>query len=277
MTTGTPCPACSSVTRRLHMPLERATIAICPACGHGATVASARRIGAEQYAVAPEERAAYERDYLPARLRSYERGLRLLGPADGRVLLDIGSNYGHFLAFAARHGWRTLGVEPGDALRAHAVDGTAAVGSLEEAAERAPFDAVTLWDVLEHLPAPDRYIERLEQLLAPGGRILLRVPDARVFGALRASLRWRAAEQAYLTLCHPTNPEEHISHFTPGSVARMAGAARLQEAARIDAVYDERVFAARTPLDGAVRRALHRAGARLPYEFTMTLERRNAP
>jgi SAM-dependent methyltransferase len=273
-----PCPACGSPTRRRYLPLDRATLAVCGTCGHGVTSSCARRIGLEEYASAPAERAAYEREYLPARLRSYERGLELLGPAEGRLLLDVGSNYGHFLAVAARRGWRTLGVEPGVALRAHAVNGTvgAAVSSLEEAAALAPFDAVTLWDVLEHLPSPHRYLERLAELLVPGGRLLLRVPDARVFGALRSSPAWRVLEQPYLTLCHPTNPEEHLTHFTPVSVSRVARGAGLRELARLDARYDERVFAAKTPLDAGVRRALHRAGRRLPYEFTMLLERTGA-
>jgi hypothetical protein len=135
---------------------------------------------------------------------------------------------------------------------------------------------VTLWDVLEHLPSPDEYLERLARLLVPGGLVLLRVPDARVFGALRSRPAWRVLEQTYLTLCHPTNPEEHVTQFTPVSVARLAERAGLRERARLDADYDERVFTAKTRLDAGVRRALHRAGRRLPYEFTMMFERTGA-
>lgn len=270
-----PCAVCASPTRRVYLPLERAKLVVCETCGHGVTVSCRRRVSTDDYANAPAAREKFEREYLPARMRSYERGLELLGPADGRLLLDIGSNYGHFLALAARRGWRTVGVEPGTALRNHAVDGAAGrvVARLEEAEALAPFDAVTLWDVLEHLPAPHRYLERLAQLLVPGGRVLLRVPDARVFGAVRSSPAWHVLEQPYLTLCHPTNPEEHVTHFTPVSVSRLAQRAGLRERARLDAQYDERVFSAKTPLDAGLRRALHRAGRQLPYEFTMMLER----
>jgi 2-polyprenyl-3-methyl-5-hydroxy-6-metoxy-1,4-benzoquinol methylase len=243
------------------------------------TTACSRHFGAEQYATSAGERAAFERSYLPARLRSYARGLDLLGPADGRLLLDIGSNYGHFLDLAASRGWRVLGVEPGEALRRHAVDRMAgvAVSSIEEASERGPFDAVTLWDVLEHLTAPEAQLVRLAALLAPGGRLLLRVPDARVFPALRARPGWRALAQGYLTFCHPTNPEEHVSHFTPSSVRHMAARAGLRERKTMNAAYDERVVSGWTAFDAALRRGLHGAGRRLPYEFTMLLEPTHAP
>jgi SAM-dependent methyltransferase len=236
-------------------------------------------LGADDYATGPGARAAYEREYLPARLRSYDRGLELLGPAAGRRLLDVGSNYGHFLARAASRGWDVLGFEPGAALRDHAVPEVAglAVSSLEEAAERGPFDAVTLWDVLEHLPAPVEQLQRLTALLAPGGRLLVRVPDARVFPALGSRRAWRLLAQVYLTFCHPTNPEEHLSHFTPNSVRRMAARAGLSERHTVDAAFEERVASGRTALDAAARRALHGAGRRLPYEFTMTLEANGSP
>jgi 2-polyprenyl-3-methyl-5-hydroxy-6-metoxy-1,4-benzoquinol methylase len=272
MTAG--CPACASPMRPFRLALERATIARCERCGHGLTVSGPRHVGADAYATTPGARAEYERAYLPGRLRSYDAGLELLGPPAGRMLLDFGSNYGDFLERAASRGWRVVGVEPGDSVRALAVARArdVTVRSLDEAIAVAPFHAVTLWDVLEHLPSPEDHLERLARLLAPGGRMLLRVPDARIFEALGSSRRWRALRQPYLTLCHPTNPEEHVSHFTPDSLATMAARAGLRERARLAAGHGERVVSGRTRADVALRRLLHRAGARLPYEFTMLLE-----
>ncbi len=265
--------------RLLRLPLEQAQLAVCERCGHAVTVACARRGGPEQYAVTRRARADFERDYLPARLLSYERGMALLGPAEGRSLLDVGSNYGDFLAFAAARGWRVAGVEPGAALREQAVDGTAArmVSTLDEAFALGPFDAVTLWDVLEHLPAPDEHLGRLSALLRPHGLLLLRVPDARVFRALRSRRRWRAVQQPYLAACHPTNPEEHVSHFTPLSLRTIASRAGLKERAWLESRFDERVCSGKTSIDVAVRRGLHRAGRHLPYEFTMALQATGGP
>jgi len=262
--------------RRLRLPLERATLGICERCGHGVTLTCTRRLGPEAYGAGQRAREEFERRYLPARLRSYERGLQVLGPARGRALLDVGSNYGDFLALAAARGWRVAGVEPGRALRDDAVPGarTATVASLEEAAALGPFAAVTLWDVLEHLSAPQQHLARLARLVVPHGHLLVRVPDGRVFTAVRSRRLWRLLGQPYLTICHPCNPEEHVSHFTPASLRTIARRAGLEERARIDAFADERVWSGATAVDVALRRLLHRLGRRLPYEFTTMLERR---
>jgi 2-polyprenyl-3-methyl-5-hydroxy-6-metoxy-1,4-benzoquinol methylase len=267
------CPSCGWESRPFRLPLERATLDLCETCGHGVTVECSRPKGLACYAAGERERQEFERCYLPARLRSYERGLALLGPAEGRRLLDFGSNYGDFLVFATARGWHAVGVEPGAALREQAVDGTGAttVGTLDDARDLGPFDVITLWDVFEHLPSPETYLETFAGLLAAEGRLLLRVPDARVFQVLRSRWSWRAVQQAYLTICHPTNPEEHVSHFTPRSLATVASRAGFAERARLEARFDERVVSGRTAIDFALRRGLHFAGRHLPYEFTMAL------
>lgn len=42
---------------------------------------------------------------------------------------------------------------------------------------REPFDVAVVGDVLEHLPDPDRALELLRPLLAPGGRLLVSLPN----------------------------------------------------------------------------------------------------
>ena len=99
------------------------------------------------------------------------------------------------------------------------------LATLEAAAEQGPFAAVTLWDVLEHIPHPDEMLSRLVAMLEDDGVLVVRVPDTRVLEALEETATRRLLAAPYLKLCHPMNPEEHPHHFTPESLERIAGTA----------------------------------------------------
>jgi SAM-dependent methyltransferase len=265
-----PCRSCGAAAREVRLPLDRATVALCPACGHGTTTRAPRRVDETSYGLADGDRELFATRYLPARQASYRRGLDLLGPPAGRSLLDVGSHYGDFLAMALADGWDAHGVELGAGLRRslHEPLRSLVYGTFDAAAAGGPYDAVTLWDVLEHVDDPDGFLPRLARLLTPAGRVLVRVPDARVFDRLPPG----PLKHLYLKLCHPTNPEEHVSHFTPDSLARMATRAGLHPIATIDATASERTYAGVNRVDSAVRRGGHALAHSLPYEFTALLE-----
>lgn len=269
------CYACSAETEPLRLRLDRARLQICPQCGHGVTEETAETADDRTYGDAADSREVYERLYLRPRLHSYRRGLDLLGPGNGRLILDIGCGYGHFLDLAQKGGWIVAGFEPAPAIRRKALSSVAATiaPTLEEALDgRAP-DAITLWDSLEHTTDPRVELAKAFDLLPPGGALVARVPDGRVFGRLDTDLRPRFLGPAYLKFAHPTNPEEHPHHFTPESMSRLAGEAGFEEAGLDESGFDERVVSSRTRYDAAVRRWLHRRGTDLPYEFTMLLRR----
>jgi 2-polyprenyl-3-methyl-5-hydroxy-6-metoxy-1,4-benzoquinol methylase len=110
----------------------------------------------------------------------------------GGRLLDVGCAAGLFLvALREQGGWDVEGVEldGGTADYARRTYGlTVHTGTLEAAAlPSAYFDAVTLWDVLEHLHEPTATLREVRRILRPGGTVVLRVPnvaalDARLFG-----------------------------------------------------------------------------------------------
>ena len=116
--------------------------------------------------------------------------------ATGR-LLDVGCATGNFLLGMQRQGgWTLTGVE----ISPHAAEiarghGLAVVtGTLESAQfPDAAFDAVTLWDVFEHLHDPAGTLAEIHRVLAPGGVLVLRVPnmdswEAGLFGSHWAGL-----------------------------------------------------------------------------------------
>src|SRR5262249_37080680 len=86
----------------------------------------------------------------------------------GRVL-DIGAGEGPFLVGGARAGWEPFAVERGDGVRGLEARGIRAFADVEVALGRAPFAAITLWHVLEHLTDPLGTVERARDALAEDG------------------------------------------------------------------------------------------------------------
>lgn len=113
-------------------------------------------------------------------------------------LLDIGCAMGGFLlGMRGQGGWTVAGVEVNRAVAAaaqqqHGLDIFA--GTLEEAAyPDASFDAVTMWDVLEHVHDPGQTLAEIHRILRTDGIVVIRVPnlaswDAALFGATWAGL-----------------------------------------------------------------------------------------
>jgi 2-polyprenyl-3-methyl-5-hydroxy-6-metoxy-1,4-benzoquinol methylase len=151
-----------------------------------------------------------ERYYLDeTKLRSCRIKVRWVAEtlAPDRRLLDVGSSFGHFLS-EARTRFDATGIE----LSEMAVDASkklfegvrSFVGSIYEPPDeaRGPWDAITLWDVIEHVPDPRGALERIRDLLAPGGRLYLSTPDAGSAVARLLGKRW-----------HYLDPVQHIVLF----------------------------------------------------------------
>ncbi len=141
------------------------------------------------------------------------RHLRIVGRyvAGGR-LLDVGCASAAFLRCAADAGWEAVGVEPSQALcdRARStLNGRARVicATLQEAGlSGSAFDAVTLWDVLEHVTDPVAFLRLACSLLRPGGHLFVNVPDLDSAPARLLGSRW------------PLLLPEHLSYFNRQSL-----------------------------------------------------------
>jgi SAM-dependent methyltransferase len=101
------------------------------------------------------------------------------------TLLDVGCADGGFLAAVRPLGWSGVGldIDPAAVAAARARDLVAVVGAAGVDAVPAParggFDAVTLWDLLEHVADPRATAAWLADRVAPGGRVIVLTPDAR--------------------------------------------------------------------------------------------------
>ena len=109
-------------------------------------------------------------------------------------LLDVGCAYGYFLDEARQAGWDVTGVEISPQAAAAARDrfGVAVhAGTLEaHAFPDAAFDAVTLWDCLEHTVDPVGMLEEVHRVLRPGGCCFLTLPDASTWVARLLGRHW---------------------------------------------------------------------------------------
>ena len=96
-------------------------------------------------------------------------------------LLDVGCATGSFLSLAQAKGWECRGVEVSAFAAAQARKRTGCeifCGKLEHAPfASGTFDAITMWDLLEHLPDPLQGLEKARRLLKPSGVLLVNTPN----------------------------------------------------------------------------------------------------
>lgn len=192
----------------------------------------------------------------------FRRVLRELGPAHGSRLLDIGAHVGRLLFLANQRGWLAEGweVNPKTAEFARHRTGakvtTASVAALAKV-KTAEFDAVTIIDVLEHIPDPVSVLRNIYGQIVPGGRIAVKVPCGTgqllkewLKSKLRPSYEFSIARNMY-----------HVNHFTPGSLCmalKRAGFANVRLAASPPEVFRPESFAsAMRTLPSNTVRTLH--------------------
>jgi 2-polyprenyl-3-methyl-5-hydroxy-6-metoxy-1,4-benzoquinol methylase len=138
----------------------------------------------------------YENDE-PEIKKTFERRLPLfLPPAHSnlrRQVLDIGCATGVFLEVMRERGWQTRGVELSEfgTMRSKKKGFDVFQGDLISAPfERASFDLITLWDVIEHIPNPLIMLKTCYQLLKPDGYLILSTPDSSALLARLLGTYW---------------------------------------------------------------------------------------
>jgi SAM-dependent methyltransferase len=115
----------------------------------------------------------------------HEKALAELGAMKPLRLLDVGCADGQFLSRAAALGHTVTGVDfsPEDieASRRQGFEAYVADLSKDNALVEGNrrFDAITLFQVIEHLEAPDLVFEQLSRLAAPGATLMLGCPSSR--------------------------------------------------------------------------------------------------
>ena len=94
--------------------------------------------------------------------------------------LDLGCGTGGLLKIASERGWNAVGIEISDwAIDVGRRQGLNIVeGQVQDACFPAGyFDAVSMFDVLEHLPSPRQYVREVLRILKPGGTLMAETPN----------------------------------------------------------------------------------------------------
>ena len=125
-------------------------------------------------------------------------------------ILDIGCATGDFLKVVRNRGWQVLGADPSAARSRVEAAGIELVGTNVQDVDidEGTLDAITFWDVLEHVTDPAADVAKARTLLRPGGVLALTVPDAANLIARVSGSRWFGFKTA----------GEHLQFFTRTSL-----------------------------------------------------------
>jgi len=142
------------------------------------------------------------------------RALRSVGVRTGRVL-DLGCGRGMFLKVLQGRGFDVYGTELDESAARSARQQVGAHRIHTSAIEDLPlpaghFDAITAWQVFEHLPDPSGTLDACHRLLRPNGSLLLSVPNVASWQA-----RWAGAEWFHLDV------PRHLYHYCPDSLTAL--------------------------------------------------------
>lgn len=111
----------------------------------------------------------------------YCRTIARVTPRQSGRILDIGCSTGIFLDAMRQQGWETQGVEISAQAGAYARERFGLQvfeGQLHEASfEGETFDAITLWNVFEHLYQPFETLQEVYRLLRKGGVLAMTFPN----------------------------------------------------------------------------------------------------
>lgn len=128
-------------------------------------------------------------------------------------ILDIGCGTGAFLHTMKEGGWTITGLEPDATARAKAKELygiEAEVPGKLFALEKGNYQAITMWHVLEHVHELHAYLKQLHDLLAPGGRLFIAVPNYTSYDAELYQEHWAAYDVP-----------RHLYHFSPESMEKL--------------------------------------------------------
>lgn len=152
---------------------------------------------------------------LDRRRRIFSDRADMLAPfiAPGAKVLEVGSSIGLFLEQAIARGWDITGVEINQALverTRRELNAKVLQGFVEDVSLSDPIGMAVMWEVLEHLVEPVTVLAKLAQLMQPGGRVGLTLPNY-------DGIEYSACGDAHEMVEAPG----HLNYFTPRTIEQL--------------------------------------------------------
>lgn len=157
--------------------------------------------------------------------RDYKEALEKLNALNstGRELLEVGCGAGGFLEVAAKNGWSVTGLDS-------SLENTAKLSAKGLPAICAPFlsyhekhrfDAVVLWDLIEHPQDPLGFVKKCHELLRDGGLLLIATPNYPNLLSILAKVTYQLSFGKMKGPASRLYFLEHTSYFGRDSLARL--------------------------------------------------------
>lgn len=144
----------------------------------------------------------------------YNQGLTTIETFSNKGdILDIGCSSGVFLDSAKKRGWKSNGVELNRQEYEFAKNKNHTVHNalLETINFDKKFDAITMWDVFEHIKDGEFYLNTMKELLTKNGVIFLQIPSS-------DSLAAKILQEK----CNMFDGLEHVNIYGVNTISRLA-------------------------------------------------------
>lgn len=233
------CGAKCRTTRRVHTHFGPfISVADCPSCGHVFQCPLFDKSYADEFFAAAYAEG-HENTYFDPQLklkhaRAIYDDFRAKCPSAGRIL-EIGGGLGAFSRVLADNGHDVVSTEMSETgvRRAKELFGlNMHLGPVDTLPPSAPFDAVIMWDVIEHLPAPDAVLNTAAERLKPGGWFALTT------GNYESASRFSGGDTWWCWA------PDHYHYFSPATLKRL-----VERLGFTDFKFD-RVIRVTVPTDG---------------------------
>ncbi|WP_321366331.1 class I SAM-dependent methyltransferase [uncultured Desulfuromusa sp.] len=156
----------------------------------------------------------------------------------GAKVLDIGAGLGQFHSLLRTQGAESHGIEPSDIRREYAQQQSGIQLQSElvddnywQTSYVQYFDAMTLWDVIEHVNFPKETIESACRLLKTGGILFLDTPsrESLSYGISQKFYRYMPGKMSlFLPSFYSTAPYGHKQIFTPSQLSDLFESSGLE-------------------------------------------------
>ena len=129
-------------------------------------------------------------------------------------MLEVGTGAGFFLKAAQRAGWQVQGIEISPEAVAFARDrlglDVAQLPAEQLSTLAGGYDVVVMFEVIEHLFEPRVVLEAVQQMLRPGGALVISTPNFNALSRFALGNSWAVL-----------SPGEHLYYFTHKTLAAL--------------------------------------------------------